>query len=72
MYRASRRRRADGACRTHYLDELCGTVRALAIDPIAPSTLYPGVPSGSEVSIALIIEAVNSTLNGCVLVGIVS
>jgi hypothetical protein len=47
------------------VDELITLVN-IALGNAQPSACPDGVPSGTEVDIALIIQAVNNALNGCV------
>jgi hypothetical protein len=46
------------------IDELLTMVN-LALGTAQPGACPDGVPSGGEVSVALIIQAVNHALNGC-------
>jgi hypothetical protein len=46
------------------VDEVITLVN-IALGNAQPSACQDGVPSGAEVDIALIIQAVNSALNGC-------
>jgi hypothetical protein len=48
------------------IDELITLVN-IALGNAQPSTCPYGVPSGAEVNVALIIQAVNAALNGCLL-----
>ena len=46
------------------IDELITLVN-IALGNAQPSACQHGVPSGAEVNVALIIQAVNNALNGC-------